>query len=294
MRKEELVDDRFDKARFPIQIDLPDAPDCYLADVRQAIKREYRDSVKWKLLRCRKVRLLSESESGTIYVLHVGHAVEFDWTWEGSLAFRPVHIQGAHSDNKTLFDRELADDHEESDSVLWSGEVLEVDEATGRIFVSVSNPEFPPTTGSFYIRPFEFLAFLNSLFNEPAYESIRKLLPNRLLATEGEVHPEVRNPKSVGLEELHSWWRRSWSILWGPPGTGKTYTAGKQVAEVLADPTERILVVSTTNRATDAISLSIGRAAKELQLSELDQGGCCVLARERGWNVFKPQSFYRY
>ena len=48
----------------------------------------------------------------------------------------------------------------------------------------------------------------------------------------------------------------------GPPGTGKTYTTGHQVAQILADPSERVLVVSTTNRATDAVAIAIGRAAK--------------------------------
>jgi superfamily I DNA/RNA helicase len=272
MQIDELKDDRFEKARFPIHIDLPTAPHSYLADAQQAIKREYRDSTKWKLLRCRKVSVLSKSDSGTIFVLHVGHSVEFDWTWEGALAFRPVHIEGDRPENRTLFDRDATEDHEESDSILWTGEVLEVDEATGRIFVSVSNPDFPPTKGSFYVRPFEFLAFLNSVFNEPAYEAIRPHLPSRLLATEGGIHPSVKNPHAVGLKPLQPWWSKAWSVLWGPPGTGKTFTTGKQVAEVLADPSERILIVSTTNRATDAVAISVGRAARELNLSELFKG----------------------
>ncbi|MFN8740319.1 MAG: AAA domain-containing protein [Pirellula sp.] len=272
MRRDELIDDRFERARFPIQIELPAAPSTSLADAQLAIKREYRDSVKWKLLRCRKVSILSQSDSGTIYILHVGHSVEFDWTWEGALAFRPTHIDGERKDGPSLFDQDATDAHQESDSILWTGEVLEVDEATGRIFVSVSNPEFPPTKGSFYVRPFEFLAFLNTIFNEQAYETIRQQLPNRLFATEGGIHPDVKNPKNFGLQHMQMWWGKAWSVLWGPPGTGKTYTTGKQVAEVLADTSERILVVSTTNRATDAVTISIGSAARALKLSELDRG----------------------
>ncbi|XZE21134.1 AAA domain-containing protein [Pirellulaceae bacterium SH449] len=264
MLRDELEDDRFEQARFPIQIELPDAPNSTLADAQQAIKREYRDSVQWKQLRCRKVSLLSESESGTIYVLHVGHSVEFDWTWEGSMAFRPVHMLEERLHTQSLFDQQRSEDDEAEDSILWSGEVLEVDEAGGRIFVSVSNPEYPPTKGSFFVRPFEFLAFLNSIFNEPAYDSLRQLLPNRLFASEGGIHPNVCQPSEAGLEHLRTWWNKSWSVLWGPPGTGKTYTTGRQVAAVLSDPTERILIVSTTNRATDAVALSVGRAAKNM------------------------------
>lgn len=46
----------------------------------------------------------------------------------------------------------------------------------------------------------------------------------------------------------------------GPPGTGKTYTIGHQVAACLQDLTERILVVLTTNKATDGVAIAIGRA----------------------------------
>ncbi len=145
-----------------------------------------------------------------------------------------------------------------------------MDEAAGKIYVCVSNPEYPPTTGSFYVRPFEFLAFLQAIFNEPAFAQTREMIPSRLLASEGEVHPEADGYCDVGLDKLKLWWSKSWSVLWGPPGTGKTYTTGQQVANVLADPSERILVVSTTNRATDAAAISIGRAAKQVASAELN------------------------
>ncbi len=48
---------------------------------------------------------------------------------------------------------------EVNDSIVWFGEILEVDETTGRIFIVVNNPEYPPRRGSFYVRPFEFWAF---------------------------------------------------------------------------------------------------------------------------------------
>ena len=65
------------------------------------------------------------------------------------------------------------------------------------------------------------------------------------------------------MPHLQQWWKHSWNVLWGPPGTGKTYTLGQHIAEVLAaDESERVLVVSTTNRATDEAALSIGKAAQ--------------------------------
>jgi KaiC/GvpD/RAD55 family RecA-like ATPase len=265
------LDDSFELARFPIRLDLPDADYSLLEDAQEAVKREYRDSVKWKRLRCRNVQLLSKSETGTVFILEVGHSVEFDWTWEGAVAFRPLKLK-AFEEDQTAFLDDNDDEIEIKDSILWSGEILEVDESEGKIFVCVSNPEFPPTTGSFYVRPFEFLAFLNAVYHEPAFEQIREYLPSRLLATEGDVHPLVDCYREVGLSHLKDWWGKGWSVLWGPPGTGKTFTSGHQVANVLADPSERILVVSTTNKATDAVALSIGRAAKSVATQELSGG----------------------
>ncbi len=159
---DEKLEESFTQARFPIRLNLPEGSTAVLADAKEAVKREFRDSVKWKRLRCRSVIVLSESETGTVFILEIGHAVEFDWTWEGAVAFRPLVLKEFADDPKNLFDGG-ADDPEIEDSILWSGEILEVDEANGRIFVCVSNPEYPPTTGSFYVRPFEFLAFLHAV-----------------------------------------------------------------------------------------------------------------------------------
>lgn len=265
-RKEgEDAKNAFRHASFPIELDLPSTDSENLDSARKAIRREFRDSSKWKRLRCRKVKEISESESGTIYELEIGHAVEFDWTWEGAVAFRPLLLK-AFEESQSENYQQTSVEPEAEDSVVWSGEVLEVDEATGRIFIVVNNPECPPRCGSFYVRPFEFLAFLDAVFNESAFESIREYLPARLGATTGGIHPVVAGASNLGLQELSSWWTRSWSVLWGPPGTGKTYTTGQQVARVLSDPTERILVVSTTNRATDAVALSIGQASNSLNV----------------------------
>lgn len=264
-------DTNYIPARYRVDLRLPTATESLLKDAQEAVKREYRDSVKWKRLRCRRVEILSESDTGTIFVLSIGHSVEFDWTWEGAVAFRPLVMKEDLGEQKTLFDHQ-GSEPEIDDSILWTGEILEVDEAQGRVFVCVTDPEHPPRKGSFYVRPFEFLAFLNSVFHDPAYDQVRSLLPQRLLATEGNVHPEAANHSVVGLAHLNDWWHKSWSVLWGPPGTGKTYTTGQQVAQVLADPTERILVVSTTNRATDAAAVAIGRAAIAATPGELAEG----------------------
>ncbi len=123
------------------------------------------------------------------------------------------------------------------------------------------------------------------MYNAPAFELVREYLPQRLAATEGNIHPNVDEPSEVGLEYLRQWWQKSWSVLWGPPGTGKTYTTGQQVARVMSDPSERILVVSTTNRATDAVALSIGRAARSLDI-DIDTEGIRRIGKGASFKKF--------
>ena len=291
----ETVEETFEQARFSIRLNLPPANAFLLEDAGEAVKREYRDSVKWKRLRCRNVEVLAESGShttsehsaGTVFILEVGHAIEFDWTWEGAVAFKPLLLKEFAEDSEGLFD-DGSDVPDIEDSVLWSGEILEVDEAAGRIYVCVADPEHPPVTGTFYVRPFEFLAFLHAIFQHPTFDRIREMLPARLAATEGNVHPDVDGSFDFGLPDLQRWWSKSWSILWGPPGTGKTHTTGQQVAHVLADPGERILVISTTNRATDAAAIATGRAAVHVAADILAGGS--ILRIGKGASLPKFES----
>lgn len=257
----------FQPARFRAELGLPVADDQLLKDAAVAVRQEYRDCSKWKRLRCRKVSIFAERDRGTVYVVHVGSSVEFDWTWEGAVAFRPKSL-----DDNALFSDFSYENAAYEDEIVWLGEVLEVDERNGCLFISLDNPEAMPTTGSFFVRPFEFLSVLDAVFNESAFEAVRQDMPHRLAAAEGGIHPAVSKPSRVGLPHMQEWWQHSWNVLWGPPGTGKTWTTGQQIAAVLDDPTERILVVSTTNRATDAVALSIGNAARSRSSVELDEG----------------------
>ena len=55
------------------------------------------------------------------------------------------------------------------------------------------------------------------------------------------------------------------SFLWGPPGTGKTYTLGALIAGLLIhDPKARVLVFSTTNTAVDQALVSVDKALEQL------------------------------
>jgi superfamily I DNA/RNA helicase len=273
-------------ATFPVTIDIP-ASDCQKhSAAAEAVRREYRDSVKWKKLRCREVVVVDEREG--IYALVVDQQIEFDWTWEGAIAFKPIRDSVLTEPDSSVIDAGGSD--ELNEAALWAGDVLEVDEATSRLFVSVANPEKTPTTGTFYVRPFEFLAYLNAVFNSATFLPAREQLSGRLEAAEGGVHPRIEAGRQSCLPGLSDWWGRAWSLLWGPPGTGKTYTTGQQVAAALTDPSERILVVSTTNRATDAAAVEIGRAVREVFPHELHQGHVLRVGKGASIRLFETES----
>lgn len=274
----------FQPARFPIELGLPPASESLFIDAKTAVRQEFRDCSRWKRLRCRKVSIIAERDRGTVYAVHIGSSVEFDWTWEGATAFRPHALPDDGDGSIDMADFEESPVDEAS---LWSGEVLEVDERNGCLFISLSNPENPPILGSFLVKPFDFLGTIDDIYHESRFEPMRAELRSRLAAAAGGIHPPVARKSHVGLPHLRDWWQHSWNVLWGPPGTGKTYTTGQQIAEVLADESERILVVSTTNRATDAVALPIGKAARCKSRQALDAGKLLRIGKGASFQSFR-------
>ncbi len=282
-------------AVYPIRFDFDPVSPKELCDARDAVFREYDETSRWKRLHATSVRPLSNQDDETVYVLTIDHAVELDWTLEGAEAFRPIRLDDIG------FENSYADD-----SMIWRGKIIEFDEAGGELYVDLFHPKQRPRKGDFLVKPFEFLRTLNNVYNGEAFTgrsvseatgeefSIRKRLAGRLAAAEGKSPYAAEGMQrfnfdklsarlkqlDIEFDDLKTWWSRSWSILWGPPGTGKTYTTGGFVASLFADeprlyegelPPERILLVSTTNQAVDSAAVSVGKAAKRLNLQALDE-----------------------
>ena len=273
-------------ARFPVRLNLPDGQQRFVDEATEAVKREYRSSVRWKRLRCRKVEPLPDQPG--IFILEVGHSLDFDWTWEGAVAFRasdPNQFTGHLDATDDIVGLPAVDGFADGQPGSWAGEVVEVDETNGRLYVSLSNPENRPCRGTFFVRPFEFLWFLHSLFCHPGADKLRRLLPARLNAARGHIHPPAIDGFRSGLEQFEQMWKSSWGILWGPPGCGKTTNLGQQVAACL-DGDERILVVSTTNKATDEATFAIGRFA----LSDLlEQGKILRIGKGAAYDAYEAR-----
>jgi hypothetical protein len=123
---------------YSVDLNLPNANANLVEQAAQAIKEEYRNSVQWKRLRCRSVRPLSDNPGETIFILELGQSVEFDWSWEGAIAFRPPNtnaFQGGIDTTDDFWGRVT----DNAPATVWAGEVVQVDETAGQRF-SFSDP----------------------------------------------------------------------------------------------------------------------------------------------------------
>jgi hypothetical protein len=212
-------------------------------DAAQAVKAEFRQTSTLVRLTCRGVEQVGVADDG-VFRLDVGTFGHMDWTWEGAKAFKSGTETG-------------------SDEPIWSGEIVELDEDMGHLYVAVDAGK--PCRGGFVVKPFGFLDALNDFYNTQPFEALQVEIADALAATRGE--PARRSAgANNSLPHLAPLWAHGWGVLWGPPGTGKTHTIGRQVAAALKDPTERVLVVSTTNKATDGAAIHVGRGLREAGL----------------------------
>lgn len=117
----------------------------------------------------------------------------------------------------------------------------------------------PPRAGEkLFLFPPRYLESLRDAWSDPRWASqaetlfyevanSRQRLPG-LEVVPGDLAHGLRNRQRAALN-LPNW---KASFLWGPPGTGKTYTLGRLLGSVLqTHPSARILLLSTTNNATD-------------------------------------------
>jgi hypothetical protein len=127
MTKETLPEQAI--ARFAVCLDLPDASPSLVVDAAEAVRQEYRNSIRWKQLRCRSVSPVTGESGETVFVIEVGHSIQIDWTWEGAVAFRPDDISGFRGD-ADMSDDFLVLGEDGSNASVWAGEVVEVDGTT--------------------------------------------------------------------------------------------------------------------------------------------------------------------
>jgi len=252
-----------------------------VAEAAAAVNQEHRAGSQVVEVRCHAVTCVRRHGTIAVYRLDVGLRVEIDWTWEGSSVW-----QGAGAvlaGENTAADDAAAVAAERAAS--WRGEVVGVDPVHGRLWVALEGAVVEPAVGPLWLAPFPFLLTLRQVYAGAWPDELRARLPARLGAA---LQPRASpSPPTAGVPPpFDQLWGQRWSCLWGPPGTGKTRLTGELVAERLVAGSGRMLVVSTTNKATDAVALAIGRA---LHGRGLDAGAAGVVrvGRAADYDVFK-------
>tara|TARA_R110002096_G_scaffold433887_1_gene653666 strand:- start:427 stop:4611 length:4185 start_codon:yes stop_codon:yes gene_type:complete len=210
----------------------------HLSQATRAVKAERMAACERIPARIRQVERITPS----IVRLRVGRSFDVD---EGSIA------------------RHFSDNAEDA----WHGAVVESDNVHGDIYVSLENPQREPKVGGCMVEPFDFLATIETEYEaaQASSSEASASIASRLLASKGEHTTKLNQPSPTepGFEDA---WSHSWSCIWGPPGTGKTRSLGRLAAHALKDTSERILVLSSTNKSTDAAALSIVKAIRELEI----------------------------
>jgi len=72
------------------------------------------------------------------------------------------------------------------------------------------------------------------------------------------------------------------SFLWGPPGSGKTYTLGALLASFMVQhPEKKVLLLSSTNTAVDLALVSVDNALSQLTSEKSPYAAAANIARNR-------------
>ncbi|HAH07473.1 MAG TPA: hypothetical protein DCM05_13290 [Elusimicrobia bacterium] len=169
------------------------------------------------------------------------------------------------------------------EEVIESGEILEFDPDTGKIYVDVPSLKGDRDIHAFQLRykPFDFAMALENAFTR---------LENHVDLVKGVLRlacGEIQNPDPAPIPELPSTedqgivddiWQIPWSLLWGPPGTGKTQNVSDALARfALGEGIGKVLVVTPTNIAADEVAHRI----------------CSILSRSGKLNTPKGCLVYR-
>lgn len=168
--------------------------------------------------------------------------------------------------------------------VTFSGDIIVFDEDAGILTVDVGESVLQPLVpGKMKLQPPDYLKKLRQFSsairededaNAPLAERFMNLRDSLLMPAVGTDRPcceseFLRKPQNLAVANAFD---RAFSFVWGPPGTGKSYTLGHVAVEAVAR-SGRLLVLSNTNSSVDVLTFAIddafnriGRPLKDREL----------------------------
>jgi hypothetical protein len=149
------------------------------------------------------------------------------------------------------------------------GEVLSVVPAQGAINVVDCTRDFEASVERIRVYTSDYLQVLAGIWRSRLHVGFHGWL-NQFLTNNMSDHsrkldasrfPALRGAQLRVFESLE----HDVSYLWGPPGTGKTFTLGCLIAEYMLSRAGKVLIVSGTNTAVDQALVSVDRALERLK-----------------------------
>lgn len=166
--------------------------------------------------------------------------------------------------------RDALDESLEGQTAWWSGpprggaNVLSVLPEQSQINLRFVRGEVPAAEQPLFVYAPRYLEALREAWNDGAWvarckewqdQAINRNEFDAAFTTSGEDVPFPLREAQRRAFSLTGW---PCSFLWGPPGTGKTYTIGALLAAYLTQrPRARVLLLSTTNVALDQALLAV-------------------------------------
>lgn len=155
---------------------------------------------------------------------------------------------------------------------LSVGDIVSADAEAGLVTVKGKASDMPGAGDEVFLTPPDYLQklreFAAGLVDNPERRNEARFLALRetLLACPQIV--EVETPSMAHLREaqrraLAEAEVRDFSFVWGPPGTGKSYTLGHLAAHYRAQG-KRVLLLSNTNAAVDTATFAIDNACVQI------------------------------
>jgi len=182
----------------------------------------------------------------------------------------------------------------ENGETAFSGEIVSYDEDSRLLAVKAGATGWPTVSQNVTLRPPDYLKKLREFAAEIAADPAGNApLAERFMGLRDTLLAPSAGPADAG--PAAAWLRpsqrqaaanafgRDFSFVWGPPGTGKSYTLGHIAAELVARG-QRVLVLANTNAAADVTTLAIDdafrRAGRPLAPGELVRHARTLTQRE--------------
>jgi DNA-directed RNA polymerase subunit RPC12/RpoP len=116
-----------------------------------------------------------------------------------------------------------------------------------------------------YSEPWELLESLNARLDEIAEVKSKRVRIKRLMTGEAPVKHTEKKPENALHEVILRSHYNAVTYIWGPPGTGKTYTLSRIAASHYRRG-KKILILSHSNAAVDVLMLALTSYVEEKKL----------------------------